>query len=66
MEDVLAFVRSYALLMASFSGIILLMYFLLNLLHLRLPQERVTGVFQRRGPILSYGLGAAVGAATPF
>lgn len=48
------------------AGIFLAVLFFVELVQMRMPPERLRGLFQQRNALLRYGVGAAVGTATPF
>ncbi|MGH2350703.1 MAG: permease, partial [Chloroflexota bacterium] len=59
-------VRWFLLMTPALGALFLVLIFLMALVQVRLPEERVRRLFQRRRATTSYLAGAALGAVTPF
>jgi uncharacterized membrane protein YraQ (UPF0718 family) len=65
-EHLLEAVRWFLLMAPALAALFLALLFLVILLQVRLPQERVRGLLQRRSAPTRYLGGALLGTATPF
>lgn len=64
--DLLEAVRWFLIMTPALAALFLVLLFLVVLLQVRLPEERVRGLFQRRSAPTRYFAGAALGTVTPF